>query len=50
MAGNQGFASMPKAKVKSIASRGGKRAHELGKAHEFTSQEARDAGKKGGQS
>ena len=31
-----------------VASRGGQRAHESGKAHEFTSEEARLAGKKGG--
>lgn len=32
-----------------IASDGGKQAHACGKAHEFTSEEARDAGRKGGQ-
>ncbi|MCF5974912.1 general stress protein, partial [Xanthomonas perforans] len=32
-----------------IASKGGKAAHESGNAHEFTSEEAREAGKKGGQ-
>lgn len=35
-------------KRRAICSRGGKKAHELGKAHEFTSEEARVAGKKGG--
>jgi general stress protein YciG len=32
-----------------IASEGGKAAHEKGTAHEFTSEEARAAGRKGGQ-
>jgi len=32
-----------------IASEGGKAAHEKGTAHEFTSEEAREAGRKGGQ-
>ena len=32
-----------------IARRGGKAAHEKGTAHQFTSEEARDAGRKGGQ-
>lgn len=31
-----------------VASKGGHRAHELGKAHQFTSEEAQIAGKKGG--
>lgn len=31
------------------ASKAGKQAHENGNAHEFDSQEAREAGKKGGQ-
>ncbi len=34
---------------KEIASRGGKAAHEKGTAHEFTPDEAREAGRKGGQ-
>ena len=33
-----------------IASEGGRAAHERGNAHEFTSEEARQAGRKGGQS
>lgn len=33
-----------------IASKGGKAAHAKGTAHEFTSEEAREAGRKGGQS
>ncbi len=44
----RGFASMNKEKQREIASRGGKAAHEKGTAHEFTSEEARNAGRKGG--
>jgi len=47
---NRGFASMDPQKQKQIASKGGKAAHEKGSAHEFNSQEARQAGSKGGQS
>jgi general stress protein YciG len=36
-------------KQREIASLGGKAAHEKGTAHEFTSEEAREAGRKGGQ-
>jgi len=32
-----------------IASEGGKAAHQSGNAHEFSSEEARQAGRKGGQ-
>jgi hypothetical protein len=35
-------------KQREIASKGGKAAHEKGTAHEFTSEEARVAGRKGG--
>ncbi|MBU6389244.1 general stress protein [Patescibacteria group bacterium] len=45
----RGFASMDKAKQRAIASAGGKAAHARGTAHEFTSEEARAAGRKGGQ-
>jgi general stress protein YciG len=44
----RGFASMDLAKQREIASKGGKAAHERGLAHEFTSDEARVAGMKGG--
>lgn len=44
----RGFASMDKERQRQIASYGGKRAHELGTAHEFTSEEAQAAGKKSG--
>lgn len=44
----RGFASMDPEKQRAIASKGGKAAHIKGTAHEFTSEEARAAGKKGG--
>jgi general stress protein YciG len=44
----RGFAGMDRAQVRALASRGGKAAHEQGTAHEFTSEEARAAGRKGG--
>jgi len=44
----RGFASMDPDKQKSIASKGGKAAHAKGTAHEFTPEEAREAGRKGG--
>jgi uncharacterized protein len=46
--GKRGFASMDQEKQRQIASKGGKIAHEKGKAHQFTSSEAREAGRKGG--
>lgn len=46
---SRGFASMDKQKQKEIASKGGKAAHQKGTAHQFTSEEARVAGRKGGQ-
>ncbi len=52
MAGNtstRGFASMNLEKQKEIARKGGKAAHEKGTAHEFTTDEARAAGRKGGE-
>jgi general stress protein YciG len=45
---DRGFASMDRGKQKEIASKGGKAAHEKGTAHEWTSEEAREAGRKGG--
>jgi len=44
----RGFASMSPEKQREIASKGGRAAHEKGKAHEWTSDEAREAGRKGG--
>jgi uncharacterized protein len=46
---DRGFASMDPEKQREIASRGGKAAHQAGTAHEFTTEEAREAGRKGGQ-
>lgn len=45
----RGFASMDQERQKEIASKGGKAAHLSGNAHQFTSEEAREAGRKGGQ-
>lgn len=45
----RGFASMDPEKQRDIASQGGRAAHERGNAHEFTSEEAREAGRKGGE-
>ncbi len=44
----RGFASMSATKQREIASKGGKAAHAKGTAHEWTSEEARVAGRKGG--
>jgi general stress protein YciG len=46
---NRGFASMDTGKQREIASKGGKAAHAQGRAHEFTADEARVAGRKGGE-
>src|SRR6185436_16116209 len=45
----RGFASMDATKQREIASKGGRAAHAKGTAHEFTSDEARVAGRKGGE-
>jgi general stress protein YciG len=45
----RGFASMDTSKQREIASKGGRAAHAKGTAHEFTSDEARVAGRKGGE-
>ena len=45
---DRGFASMDRDKQRRIASKGGKAAHEKGTAHEWTAEEARAAGRKGG--
>ena len=44
-----GFGRMDPKKQREIASMGGRAAHESGNAHEFTSEEARKAGRKGGE-
>lgn len=46
----RGFASMDGDKQRLIASKGGKAAHAKGTAHEWSSEEARAAGRKGGES
>lgn len=45
---DRGFASMNPEKRKAIASKGGLAAHRMGAAHEWNSDEAREAGRKGG--
>ena len=45
----RGFAAMDPKRQREIASEGGKAAHLSGNAHQFTSEEAREAGRKGGQ-
>ena len=44
----RGFAVMDPKRVSEIASKGGKAAHAAGTAHEFSRDEAREAGRKGG--
>jgi general stress protein YciG len=46
----RGFAAMDEEKQREIARRGGQAAHEKGTAHQFNSEEARSAGRKGGES
>jgi hypothetical protein len=45
----RGFASMKPARQREIARKGGKAAHAKGTAHEWTRDEARAAGRLGGQ-
>src|SRR5436305_8490612 len=45
----RGFAAMDAERQREIARKGGKAAHEKGTAHEFTADEARAAGRKGGE-
>lgn len=44
----RGFASMTEEKRRRVASLGGRTAHQMGRAHTFTSEEAQQAGRKGG--
>ena len=44
----RGFAAMDQTRVKEIASKGGRAAHAAGTAHQFSADEARNAGRKGG--
>lgn len=46
---HRGFAAMDRELQRQIASKGGRAAHEKGTAHEFTPEEARIAGRKGGE-
>jgi general stress protein YciG len=45
----RGFASMSPEKQREIASKGGRAAHLKGTAHQWSTDEARAAGRKGGQ-
>ncbi|RSK48869.1 KGG domain-containing protein [Hymenobacter rigui] len=45
----RGFAAMDAATQRRIASEGGRASHLSGRGHRFTSEEARAAGRKGGQ-
>jgi uncharacterized protein len=45
----RGFGSMNQDKQRAIARKGGQAGHAKGTAHEFTSEEAREAGRKGGE-
>jgi uncharacterized protein len=45
----RGFAAMDPQAQRAIAAKGGRAAHQKGTAHEFTSEEARVAGRKGGE-
>jgi uncharacterized protein len=44
----RGFRGLSPEKRREISSKGGKAAHQRGTAHQFTSEEARSAGRKGG--
>ena len=45
----RGFAGMDPQRQREIAAEGGRAAHVSGNAHQFTSEEAREAGRKGGE-
>lgn len=45
----RGFAGMDAERQRQISAEGGRAAHRKGTAHEFDSNEAREAGRKGGQ-
>ncbi|MBX4210494.1 stress-induced protein [Candidatus Parcubacteria bacterium] len=44
----RGFASMSRDRLRQIAAKGGRNGHLMGKAHEFTTETAAIAGRKGG--
>lgn len=46
----RGFASMSAERQRTIARLGGQTAHKVGRAHQWTTEEARAAGRKGGKS
>lgn len=46
--GPRGFAAWPPEKRREVSRKGGKAAHAAGTAHEFSSEEARSAGRLGG--
>lgn len=45
----RGFAAMSPERQREIASQGGRAAHQQGVAHKWSADEAKEAGKKGGQ-
>jgi uncharacterized protein len=45
----RGFSTMDPRMLRELARKGGRAAHKLGRAHEFSSEEARIAGRKGGE-
>ncbi|WP_022824673.1 KGG domain-containing protein [Hymenobacter norwichensis] len=45
----RGFAAMDPATQRRIASEGGKASHQSGRGHQWTTEQAREAGRKGGQ-
>ncbi len=45
----RGFASWDPEKLRDVSRRGGRAAHQSGKTRQYTSEEARQAGRKGGQ-
>ncbi len=44
----RGFASLSVERRREVAASGGRSAHALGLAHKFTSEQAKEAGKRGG--
>ena len=49
MEAKRGFAALDPDRQREISRLGGRAAHAQGRAHEFTSEEAREAGRKGGE-
>jgi general stress protein YciG len=45
----RGFASMDKGRQRETSSQGGRKAHQIGKAHQWTTEEASAAGRKSGE-